>query len=509
MSGCANYGSQNGSSCACPVGFGGSTCSQPACGGNIFQGTSRSLTPLSNGSNGTSFANLTAAGCSCEDGWTGTGCNVCQTAQACQSGFSSVSQVSAGSLPLGASPVPTGQNSTLVCNNAPKVYAAGEMSCQVNNPTLQALYPLISTLNILRTVDPSLTPLPNVTGFGTNGTMYAQLFYDGEEQFYCASDSCVQSQDASSGSSAYKCNNLKCTCIPNATFCGGVPITNLTTTINMLSGAVSISCDAPSSSNNMATCSFQQATINSVFGSAGLSLNGCTFGECVRQSVIDTASGNSTSSDSQGSGSSLGGGVIAGLAVVGGLIGLALLFLLWGFVVQRKARRTPRSPLDRTGGAAVEWSDVSYFVPNSSKFFDFPRRKKPNQGDFADHKVILDNVSGQVLAGHMMAILGPSGAGKTTLIEILAGSPTTPRVGFVPQQDVLPPMLTVTEALLFAARLRLPENIPDSEKAARVHDVIDKLGLAHIRDTRIGDGEKRGISGGEMRRVSIGLELVA
>ena len=87
---------------------------------------------LLNCTNGTSFANLTAAGCSCESGWGGVGCNVCQTAQACQSGFSSVSQVSPGSLPLGASPVPTGQNDTLVCNNSPRVYASGEMSCQVN-----------------------------------------------------------------------------------------------------------------------------------------------------------------------------------------------------------------------------------------------------------------------------------------------------------------------------------------------------------------------------------------
>ena len=77
------------------------------------------------------------------------------------------------------------------------------------------------------------------------------------------------------------------------------------------------------------------------------------------------------------------------------------------------------------------------------------------------------------------------------------------------QQDVLPPTLTVYEALLFAAELRIPENVPLTEKHARVEDVIDKLGLAAVRDVRIGDGEKRGISGGEMRRVSIGLELVA
>ena len=257
-------------------------------------------------------------------------------------------------------------------------------------------------------MEPGLTPIPNVTGFGANGTMFAQLFYNGEEQFYCTADSCAQSQDETSGSSSYKCDNLKCTCIPNATFCGAVPITNLTGTINALGGTVSVSCDAPSS-DNAATCSFQQATINSVFGSAGLSLNGCTFGECVRQNVIDTATGD-TASDTEGGSSSLSGGVIAGLAVVGGLIGLALLFLLWGLVVQRKARRVPRSPLDRTGGASVEWTAVSYFVPNSrSLFARVPRRQKSTDGDFADHKVVLDSVSGQVLPGQMMAILGPSG----------------------------------------------------------------------------------------------------
>ncbi len=117
---CENYGTPNGTTCACPPGFGGSTCSQPACGGTIFQGSGRSL------ANGSPSANLTSSGCSCDDGWTGTGCNVCQTAKACQSGFASV-RGSAGSL-TGAD---TGQNNTIVCNAAPRVYAAGEMSCNV------------------------------------------------------------------------------------------------------------------------------------------------------------------------------------------------------------------------------------------------------------------------------------------------------------------------------------------------------------------------------------------
>lgn len=73
-------------------------------------------------------------------------------------------------------------------------------------------------------------------------------------------------------------------------------------------------------------------------------------------------------------------------------------------------------------------------------------------------------------------------------------------------------MLTVFEALLFAARLRLPESIPDTEKQERVHALLEKLGIENIRNARIGDntgGKARGISGGEMRRVSIGLELIS
>jgi len=72
-------------------------------------------------------------------------------------------------------------------------------------------------------------------------------------------------------------------------------------------------------------------------------------------------------------------------------------------------------------------------------------------------------------------------------------------------------MLTVYEMLLFAARLRLPEYMTDAEKRQRVEDVLEQLGLKNVRDARIGGrtSHARGLSGGEMRRVSIGLELVA
>ena len=120
---CENYGVANGTNCACPVGFGGSTCSQLGCGGTIFQGSQRKLT-----SNSGSFANLTASNCQCESGWTGTGCNVCQTASACQSGFAAVGQPAIDSSSIDGSQ----GNSTIVCNTQAQVYASSQMSCQVN-----------------------------------------------------------------------------------------------------------------------------------------------------------------------------------------------------------------------------------------------------------------------------------------------------------------------------------------------------------------------------------------
>lgn len=119
---CDNYGVQNGTDCACPTGFGGSTCAQPGCGGTIFQGSQRPLASLSG-----SFANLTASNCSCEGGWTGTGCNVCQTASACQSAFAAVSSVSAST----ASSVNSQGNDTMVCNREARVWASSQMSCRV------------------------------------------------------------------------------------------------------------------------------------------------------------------------------------------------------------------------------------------------------------------------------------------------------------------------------------------------------------------------------------------
>lgn len=115
-------------------------------------------------------------------------------------------------------------------------------SLYLQNPTLQALYPLDSTLTILRTLITSLTPSRGLTSVGPSGTIYAQLWYSGISQFYCTTSSCTQTTSSGNGSPTWSCHDLACTCRPGTSFCGGVPLCNLTATIDGLNGDLMIGC---------------------------------------------------------------------------------------------------------------------------------------------------------------------------------------------------------------------------------------------------------------------------
>ncbi|KHN36795.1 ABC transporter G family member 9 [Glycine soja] len=126
----------------------------------------------------------------------------------------------------------------------------------------------------------------------------------------------------------------------------------------------------------------------------------------------------------------------------------------------------------------------------------------------------------------MLAMLGPSGSGKTTLLTALGGrlrgklygsityngeafsNSMKRNTGFVTQDDVLYPHLTVTETLVFTALLRLPNTISKEEKVKKAKDVIDQLGLTKCKDSIVGSPFLRGVSGGERKRVSIGQEML-
>jgi hypothetical protein len=268
------------------------------------------------------------------------------------------------------------------------------------------VFPLSSTLTVLRTLNTSLTPLPNSTSFGLSGSFYAQLWYDGVEQFYCTAGGCKQTEQTSGGST-WSCSGLQCTCRPGTAFCGSGAL-NLTATIDGLVGDVTLTCDPPTT-NQGTSCKFQQSLLQSVFGSSGLSLKTCTFGECVEQGAIDTGL-TAPGSSNGGSGKSLSGGVIAGLAAVSALISLALLGLFFGWWSRRKQRRLgtayPGEGKGQHGGFAVEWSDVTYVVSRAHGSKGWLRQS----GAAHDDKVILDGISGRVEPGQLLGILGPSGA---------------------------------------------------------------------------------------------------
>src|SRR3954447_11500651 len=165
------------------------------------------------------------------------------------------------------------------------------------------------------------------------------------------------------------------------------------------------------------------------------------------------------------------------------------------------ARRTETEAATRTGGLEVH--GVTWTIEGN--------------------KTLLDNISLTARPGTLTAVIGPSGAGKSTFARLVAGytHPTSgtvsfeghnihaeyaslrSRIGMVPQDDVVHGQLTVRQALMYAAELRLP---PDTTKADReqvVHEVLEELELTKHADTRVDK-----LSGGQRKRASVALELL-
>lgn len=141
----------------------------------------------------------------------------------------------------------------------------------------------------------------------------------------------------------------------------------------------------------------------------------------------------------------------------------------------------------------------------------------------AGKKVLLDEVSFALEGGQFLAVLGPTGAGKSTLLRALTGSRAADRgsvlyngrdvygsyaelrnrIGYVPQDDILHPELTVKAALDYAARLRFPPDVPPADRAARVAEVMSELGLEQRANVQVAR-----LSGGQRKRTSVAIELL-
>jgi len=139
-------------------------------------------------------------------------------------------------------------------------------------------------------------------------------------------------------------------------------------------------------------------------------------------------------------------------------------------------------------------------------------------------KCILDKVNCSIGANEFVAIIGGSGAGKTTLMTAMSGFDTEITgdvfcngislrehfqtlknvIGFVPQQDIIHENITLKKMLYYTAKLKMPEDTSKQEIYARIHDVLSMVELVDHQDTYI-----RRLSGGQKKRASIAVELLA
>lgn len=139
------------------------------------------------------------------------------------------------------------------------------------------------------------------------------------------------------------------------------------------------------------------------------------------------------------------------------------------------------------------------------------------------NKTLLENISIAARPGTLTAVIGPSGAGKSTFARQVAGltSPTAgtvtfeghdihaeyaslrSRIGMVPQDDVVHPQLTVHQALMYAAELRLPPDTTKEDREQVVAQVLEELEMTDHRDTRVDK-----LSGGQRKRASVAMELL-
>lgn len=142
-------------------------------------------------------------------------------------------------------------------------------------------------------------------------------------------------------------------------------------------------------------------------------------------------------------------------------------------------------------------------------------------------KKILQDVTGTMPRGSCWGVMGGSGAGKSTFVNVLMGKAHATGgtikingwvkdmarykklIGYVPQDDIVFPELTVRENILHSARVRLPSSWRDKAIQDHVDALIACLQLTHVQHSRVGDASRPVISGGQRKRVNIGMELAA
>ncbi|KAL5504214.1 ADP1 [Sanghuangporus vaninii] len=473
---CGQYGdcdTYNGQ-CNCPAGWGGIDCLTPQCD-SLADGEHRRMW------NGDEE-------CPCKEGWGGINCNVCETDDACTN----------FPLPGGDSPLPSGSGDeplNMTCYKGGDVVFTNHQMCDVTNTGIIAMLP-------------DRPPQVTFSCDQDKATCLFQFWVNRVESFYCGLDTCTSKVDRTSGTrtTSYDCQNINCSCIPGRFICGedgSLDITEFLAT--EIKGPAKYTCKEGTG------CRFEEPGMNDLidmfFGDNFIALT-CNSGECLHYSQVPGYKSPQTPPPPSST-------RFVALSVAGAILFVLSAFLLfWYLGRDRKHLGEINLPeneayklMNEHVPASLHFSDISYTLGS---------------------RTILSDITGCVKPGQVMAIMGASGAGKTTFLDILArkskrgivggnikvnGREVTDSefkrfVGFVDQEDTLMSTLTVYETVLHSALLRLPRDMSLAAKKYRTLETMNELGILGIRDMRIGDSSHRSISGGEKRRVSIACELV-
>ncbi|KAI4190581.1 MAG: hypothetical protein LQ348_003643 [Seirophora lacunosa] len=421
--------------------------------------------------------------CDCAEGWGGINCNVCETDNACDA------------------LMPEGKDG--ICYKEGIVVKENHQMCDVTNRKI---------IDQLKEKKPQITFACNAEKEECN----FQFWVGGVESFYCDLDTCAFSYETEydRNITRYECENIKCACVPGRMLCGEEGSIDIGDFLRVdIKGPASLTSKSTEGGSSTDGSKFEEPAMNNlikaVFGDDSITLK-CHSGECLYRTDIPGYTRPIKEINTP-----LIAGVIAGCALF-----VVLVILLVWMLSRRSFKYGPVHLSDESDDelerlmaenkpASLQYENVSYSL---------------------NGKQILSGVQGIALPGQIMAIMGASGAGKTTFLDILArknkrGTTTgsfyvngekvldneyRSVIGFVDQDDTMLPTLTVHETIMTSALLRLPRDMGSSAKEQRVYEVEKQLGIHHIKDQLIGseEGSGRGISGGEKRRVGIACELV-